>query len=220
MKKRAIGGGLAIALWGTAGFAQMPVFDFAAVMQAITQLEQMRSQLKQMQETHSSFNKLTNMGDIAAVLNRPDIRQAMPKDYEAVRKALLGNDAAAQQRYDQNTLYASASPANSAYDAEIERQKRVTAGTQSVGQGLYDAASKRQAGIEELRRQIGQSEDPKTTMDLQARIAAESLAAQNELTRIQAFKMLADAEERVDLAKQREAALQKIDDRIRARSGQ
>ena len=33
-------------------------------------------------------------------------------------------------------------------------------------------------------------------------------------------KMLADAEERVDLAKQREAALQKIDDRIRARSGQ
>ena len=202
---------------GTAGAQGIPVIDFAAIAQAISQLEQAKSQLSQLQNTHASFNKLTNMGDIAAVLNQPGIRQALPANYDAVKSALLGTTTGAQQFYDQNTLYSSNS--NTAYAAEIERQRRAVAGTQSVGQTLYDAASRRQTGIEELRQQIGQSEDPKTTMDLQARLQVEQLSAQNDLSRIEAFKMLVAAQDKVDLHREKEDVQKQMDDRIQALGG-
>ena len=198
----------------------IPVIDVAAIAQAIQQLQQGMQQLQQLQQTHQSFNKLTSMGDIAAVLNQPGIRQAMPKDFNAVSQALLGQGGTAQQRYDANTLYTSASNANTAYTAEIERQKRVTAGTQSVAQQLYDTTAQRAAGIDQLRQQIGQSEDPKTIMDLQARIASEQLAAQNDLAQIQAFKMLADAEDKVSAQHERELSQQHMDAVIKASRGQ
>ena len=210
-----------VASFAAAAWAQgIPVIDVAAIAQAIQQLQQGLQQLQQLQQTHQSFNKLTNMGDIAAVLNQPGIRQAMPRDFNAVSQALLGQGGTAQQRYDANTLYSSASNANTAYTAEIERQKRLTAGTQSVAQQLYDTTAQRAAGIDQLRQQIGQSEDPKTIMDLQARIASEQLAAQNDLAQIQAFKMLADAEDKVSAQHEKELSQQHMDAVIQAsRSG-
>jgi type IV secretion system protein VirB5 len=206
---------------GAAEAQGIPVFDFAAIAQAIQQLEQAKQQLSQMQSTHNSFNKLTNMGDIAAVLNQPSIRQALPNDYNSVKQALTGTSSGSQSFYDQNTLYSSGTPSasDSAYAAEIERQKRGTAGTQSIAQTFYDAASKRQSGIEQLRQQIGQSEDPKTTMDLQARMAVETLAAQNDLARINALNMLVAAQDKVDLQRSSEQHQQRMDNVIKAYGG-
>ena len=178
--------------------AGIPVIDSAnlvqSVIQAISwiqQLQQMQQQFEQLKQTHASFNKLTSMGDIASVLNRPEIRRALPNDYAAAQAALLGEGAEAHKSGD--GIYVS--PASDYYNAQINKQRDGIAGRKSVGQQLYDAASKRIDGIDVLRKQIGQSEDPKTIADLQARIQTEIAAANTEAVRMQALAMVIRAEE-------------------------
>ena len=78
----------------TATLAQgIPVFDITALTQQIEQLVQLKSQLDTMnqqltqaQQLYGSLNKITNMGDIARLLNDPSIRKALPADF-CVRRA-------------------------------------------------------------------------------------------------------------------------------------
>ena len=207
--------GLAVGLLtsSAAGYAQgVPVIDVAGIAQMIQQLQQMQQQYKQLQDTHNSFNKLTNMGDIAALLNNPDIRKALPGDFNSVQSALMGNTPGASQFYTKDTLYSSTS--GGAYAAEIERQKQANAGAKSVGQTMYDAASQRIEGLETLRKQIGQSEDPKTIADLQARLTMESAAAQQDVIRLQALAMVQSAQDKVELQRRGEATERRLDAEI------
>ena len=182
---------VAIALSANAAAQGIPVIDISSIAQAIQQLQQMQQQFEQLKQTHASFNKLTSMGDIASVLNRPEIRRALPNDYAAAQAALLGEGAEAHKSGD--GIYVS--PASDYYNAQVNKQRDGIAGQKSVGQQLYDAASKRIDGIDMLRKQIGQSEDPKTIADLQARIQTEIAAANTDAVRMQALAMVIRAEE-------------------------
>lgn len=215
MRKHSFGLGLAVGVFVNATLAEaqgVPVIDIAGIAQMIQQLQQMQQQYKQLQDTHNSFNKLTNMGDIAALLNNPDIRRALPADFNAVQSALQGNTPNASQFYNRDTLYSSTS--GGAYTAEIERQRQATAGAKSVGQTMYDAASLRIDGLETLRTQIGQSEDPKTIADLQARLSMETAAAQQDVIRLQALAMVQAAQDKVELQRRGEATEQRLDAEI------
>ena len=182
---------IAIALSANVAAQGIPVIDVSSIAQAIQQLQQMQQQFEQLKQTHASFNKLTSMGDIASVLNRPEIRRALPNDYAAAQAALLGEGAEAHKSGD--GIYVS--PASDYYNAQINKQRDGIAGQKSVGQQLYDAASKRIDGIDMLRKQIGQSEDPKTIAYLQARIQTEIAAANTDAVRMQALAMVIRAEE-------------------------
>ena len=182
---------IAIALSANAAAQGIPVIDVSSIAHAIQQLQQMQQQFEQLKQTHASFNKLTSMGDIASVLNRPEIRRALPNDYAAAQAALLGEGAEAHKSGD--GIYVS--PASDYYNAQINKQRDGIAGQKSVGQQLYDAASKRIDGIDLLRKQIGQSEDPKTIADLQARIQTEIAAANTDTVRMQALAMVIRADE-------------------------
>jgi type IV secretion system protein VirB5 len=192
----------------------IPVIDVSAIAQAIQQLQQMQQQFEQMKQTHASFNKLTSMGDIASILNRPEIRRALPNDFSGARAALLGQGADGLKSSD--GIYVS--PASDYYNAQINKQRDGIAGQKSVGQQLYDAASRRIDGIETLRKQIGQSEDPKTTADLQARIQTEIAAANTDTVRMQALAMVINAEEHQENLRRGQAfeeSLQKQIDALR-----
>ena len=182
---------IAIALSANAAAQGIPVIDVSSIAQAIQQLQQLQQQFEQLKQTHASFNKLTSMGDIASVLNRPEIRRALPNDYAAAQAALLGEGAEAHKSGD--GIYVS--PASDYYNAQINKQRDGIAGQKSVGQQLYDAASKRIDGIDVLRKQIGQSEDPKTIADLQARIQTEIAAANTDAVRMQALAMVIRADQ-------------------------
>jgi type IV secretion system protein VirB5 len=104
----------------------------------------------------------------------------------------------------------------------VNRQRDGIAGQKSIGQQMYDAASKRIDGIDSLRRQISQSEDPKTILDLQARIGTEVAAANTDIVRMQALAMVVRAEEhQEDLrrAQDFEQSLQKQIDALRGPGG-
>jgi type IV secretion system protein VirB5 len=205
-------------LCGTASAQGIPVIDVTAIAQAVQQLQQMRAQLDQLKSTYASFNKLTSMGDIAAILNNPSVRKALPADFEAAQSALLG--LGADDFKSSDDIYVS--PALDYYTAEVNKQRHGLAGQKSVGQRMYDAASQRIDGIDTLRRQIGQSEDPKTIADLQARIGIEIAAANTDVLRMQALAMVVRANEHqaeLRRAQDFEQSLQRQIDTLRGPGG-
>ena len=219
------------ALWFLAlpAAAQIPVIDPAAIAKQIeqiaelrTQIETAKDQLTQLQSLHGSLNKLTNMGDIAALLSNPAVRQALPKDFGQLEAALKGQGAGAlgsraETYARENEVYARTG--DDFYATESRRAQLANAGQTSLAQQVYEAASRRMDGLDELRRQIGQSEDPKTTLDLQARIGSESAHLQNELLKMQALAMLQQAEVQTREQRAREDWDRRIDGNIRALGG-
>ena len=209
--------------------AQIPVIDATGIAKEIeqiaelkNQLETAKNQLTQLQSLHGSLNKLTNMGDIAALLSNPAVRQALPKDFGQLEAALKGQGAGAlgsraEIYARENEVYARTG--DDFYAAETRRAQLANAGQVSVAQQVYEAASRRMDGLEELRRQIGQSEDPKTTLDLQARIGTESAQLQNELLKMQALAMLQQAEVQTREQRAKEDWDRRIDGNIRALGG-
>jgi type IV secretion system protein VirB5 len=206
---------VAMALTTQVSAQGIPVIDVSSIAQAILQLQQMQHQFEQMKQTHMSFNKLTSMGDIATILNRPEIRRALPNDFAAAQAALLGQDADGLKSTDGIFV----NPASDYYNAQINRQRSGIAGQKSVGQRLYDAASKRIDGVEALRKQIGQSEDPKTIADLQARIQTEIAAANTDAVRMQALAMVIRAEQHQEDLRRGQAFEESLQKQINALRG-
>ena len=218
MRRLVTGAVVSAVLYGSASAQGIPVIDVASIAQAIQQLQQMQAQMEQLKQTHASFNKITSMGDIAAILNKPEIRRALPPDFAAAQSALLGQGADAFKSGD--GIYVS--PASDYYNNQVNRQRDGIAGQKSVGQQMYDAASKRIDGIDTLRRQISQADDPKTILDLQARISTEVAAANTDILRMQALAMVVRAEEQqAELRRGQdfEQSLQKQIDTLRGNGG-
>ena len=213
----------ALCLLALPAAAQIPVIDATGIDKQIEQITELKNQLETAKnQLHGSLNKLTNMGDIAALLSNPAVRQALPKDFGQLEAALtghgsgaLGSRAEAYAR--ENEIYARTG--DDFYAAETRRAQLANAGQVSVAQQVYEAASKRMDGLDELRRQIGQSEDPKTTLDLQARIGSESAQLQNELLKMQALHMLQQAEVQTCEQRAKEDWDRRIDGNIRALGG-
>ena len=218
MRRLVIGAVVSAVVSGNASAQGIPVIDVSAIAQAIQQLQQMQAQMDQLKQTHASFNKITSMGDIAAILNKPDVRRALPSDFGAAQSALLGQGAEAFKSGD--GIYVS--PASDYYNIQVNQQRDRLAGQTSIGQQMFDAASKRIDGIDSLRRQISQSEDPKTVLDLQARIGTEIAAANTDILRMQALAMVVRAEEsqaELRRAQDFEQSLQKQIDALRGPGG-
>ena len=189
----------------TASLAQgIPVFDANALTQQLQQLAQLKSQLDtlnqqltQAQQLYGSLNKLTSVGDIAKLLNDPAIRKALPADFASVEKLMSGQGtgaagSSAAEFRSVNSVYSL--PGNDFYSSELKRLGAQNAGSMSIGQQMYDAATQRIDGIDQLRQQIGQSQDPKTTLDLQARLQAESAFLQTDILRMQGLRMVQSAQ--------------------------
>lgn len=206
---------------GGAGAQGMAVIDRTAILRWASQLDAMKEQydkldeqLAQARELHDSLNGLTNMGDVASLLNNPAIRQALPQDFAAIESLLSGNGSgvfgdAASGFLDANSTYQTT--ANDFYSQELERIQNRNAGQMSLGQQMYDAATKRIAGIDQLRQQISSSADAKETADLQARIQAESAFLQTDLLRMQGLQMVQQAQAQVEEQRQAEDWKKRLD---------
>jgi type IV secretion system protein VirB5 len=221
---------VAATVMGTTAFGQgVPVIDAAAIIKQVEQIIEMQKQLQtakdqlsQAEKLFGSMNKLTNMGDIASSLNNPNVRSALGKDFAGVQAALAGQGAngtggMADKYKSENEVYTR--PGEDYYAQASKRAQGANAGQSSVAQATLEAANKRMDGLTELQRQIGQSEDPKTVMDLQARIAVETAQLQNETVRLQALAMLQTVEAQTQEQQNKERYYQKIDENLKSLGG-
>jgi type IV secretion system protein VirB5 len=186
----------------------IPVIDRTAIVKQIESITQLKSQLdtlnqqlQQAEQLYGSLNKITNMADVASLLNDPSIRQALPRDFNAVEglfkgsgTGLFGNSASTF--LESNTTYRT--DADDFYAQELSRVQNQNAGQMSLGQQIYDAATKRIEGIDQLRQQISSAADAKDVADLQARLQAETAFLQTDLLRMQGLQMVQQAQVQVD----------------------
>ncbi|NKL66586.1 P-type DNA transfer protein VirB5 [Rhizobium leguminosarum] len=193
---------------GTAFAQGIPVIDETAIAKQIESITQLKSQLdtlnqqlQQAQQLYASLNKITNMADVAGVLNDPSIRKALPQDFKDIEGLFKGAGtgvfgSSASQFLEQNSTYRT--DANDFYAQELARAQNQNAGQMSLGQQIYDAATKRIDGIDQLRQQISGAADAKDIADLQARLQAETAFLQTDVLRMQALQMVQQAQVQVD----------------------
>lgn len=217
---------IAAALAGlpSAGLAQqgVPVFDAGAIAKHVEQIgklteqiKTMEAQLTQAKQLYESFNKLTDVNDVASLLSSEKFRKHLPKEFGEIEKLVSGGGGSLSgvvDRYlDQNRAY-QGGDANSFYRTELDRIARQTGAKHSIGQSVYDTASKRIDGLEELRQKITGSKDAKDVLDLSARIQAEQALLQNEVLRMQGLAMVQQARGDMDGQRQKERERQLIDE--------
>lgn len=206
---------------GSAGAQGIPVIDQAAlakqlesIAQLKSQLDTLNQQLQQAQQLYGSLNKLTNMADVASVLNDPSIRKALPQDFNAIESLLNGagsgafGDSASKFLQSNSTYQTSA---NDFYAQELSRIQKKNAGQMSLGQQIYDAATKRIDGIDQLRQQIASAGTSKDVADLQARLQAEAAFLQIDVVRMQGLRMVQQAQAQADDQRKGEDWRRRID---------
>ncbi|MEF0941616.1 P-type DNA transfer protein VirB5 [Rhizobium sp. BR 362] len=186
----------------------IPVIDQTAIAKQIESITQLKSQLdalnqqlQQAQQLYGSLNKLTNMADIAGLLNDPSVRKALPQDFSSIESLFKGSGSgvfgnAVSKFLSDNSTYKTS--ANDFYAQELSRLQNRNAGQMSLGQQIYDAATRRIDGIDQLRQQISSASDAKDIADLQARLQAETAFLQTDVLRMQGLRMVQQAQVQVD----------------------
>lgn len=211
-----------LALSAGAGAQGIPVVDKTAILRWASQLDAMKQQyealnqqINQAEQLFGSLNKLTDMADVASLLNQPEIRKALPQDFAAIESLFSGNDSshfgdAASKFIESNSTYQSS--ANDFYAQELERIQKRNAGQMSLGQQIYDTATKRIDGIDQLRQKISSATDAKEIADLQTRIQAESAFLQTDLLRMQGLQMVQQVHVQVEQQRHAEDWKKRMDE--------
>ena len=193
---------------GTASGEGIPVIDRTSILKHMESIAQLKSQLdalhqqiEQAQQLYGSLNKLTDMADVASVLNDPVIRKALPPDFAAIESLFKGDGSgsigqSASKFLEGNSRYRT--DADDYYAKELSRIQNNNAGQMSIGQQIYDVATKRIDGIDELREKISSAGDAKEIADLQARLQAEQAFLQTDVLRMEGLQMLQRTQTRVD----------------------
>ncbi|MBO9112208.1 MULTISPECIES: P-type DNA transfer protein VirB5 [Agrobacterium] len=199
----------------------IPVNDQAAIAKQIESIAQLKSQLDalneqigQARQLYGSLNKLTDMADVAEVLNDPAIRKALPSDFAAIKGLLKGNGTgvfgdSASRFLEGNSTYRT--DADDFYAQELSRLQNKNAGQMSLGEQIYDAATKRINGIDQLRGKISTAGDAKEIADLQARLQAEQAFLQTDVLRMEGLRMVQQAQNQVDEQRKAEDWRQRMD---------
>ena len=199
----------------------IPVNDQAAIAKQIESIAQLKSQLDalneqigQTRQLYGSLNKLTDMADVAEVLNDPAIRKALPSDFAAIEGLLKGNGTgvfgdSASRFLEGNSTYRT--DADDFYAQELSRLQNKNAGQMSLGEQIYDAATKRIDGIDQLRGKISTAGDAKEIADLQARLLAEQAFLQTDVLRMDGLRMVQHAQNQVDEQRKAEDWRQRMD---------
>lgn len=186
----------------------IPVIDNTAILkhmesiaQLKAQLEALETQIAQTDQLLGSLNKISDMASLRTVLDQPAIRNALPEDFAAIEALLSGNGAGEIGRSASSFLESMSTyqtSANDFYAQELSRIQNRNAGQMSLGQQIYDTATRRIAGIEQLKQAISFAYDAKDIADLQARIQAESAFLQTDLLRMQGLSMVQQAQAQIE----------------------
>lgn len=203
----ALAAAIVLSAGGAAGQG-IPVIDQTAILKHIESIAQLKSQLdalhqqiEQAQQLYGSLNKLTDMADVASVLNDPSVRKALPSDFAAIEGLLKGEGTgvfkdSASKFLEGNSTYRT--DADDFYAKELARVQNKNAGQMSLGQQIYNAATKRIDGIDQLREKISTASDAKEIADLQARLQAEQAFLQTDVLRMEGLRMVQQAQNQVD----------------------
>jgi type IV secretion system protein VirB5 len=191
----------------------IPVYDASSFAQLIAQIDAMaddyQKQLEQLDEAVRQSNAMTgsrNMGDVANGLLEQQLREYLPNTWQdtinIINSGNVPNGALGTQSI-YNDLYNDFSPLSGAdlmpsdpasnVAKAIDRRTSTTYAALSASEQAYNNVPLRMQTYNTLLSELNNSDDLKTSVDLQARIAAENGVALNELMRLNAIRIQQDA---------------------------
>ncbi len=204
--------------------AQVPVTDVALNTQTVSNqvaniakyvemIQQYKTQIDQLKQQYDSLNGMRNLGQI---LDNPAFKNYLPTEWQDVYsrvqnggyKGLTGTAALIK---DANQLFDTCKAKTGADKTLCERAASKAAQDKAFAEAAFDKAKGRLSQIEGLMAAINGTSDPKAIAELQARIAAEGAAIQNEQTKMQLFALASQAEDRLIQQQQREKAASNYD---------
>ena len=203
-----------------AAFAQIPVtvtsdvpglqFHLEDITKYVSMIEQMKSQVQQLQQT---YNSLTGSSGIGSLFNESQLEQMLPASWKNVYQSVENGGFSGISGSVSQILASQQQAMSSSVDDNLKtiQQERAqnAAYDKAIGEAGYDMTMQRLNNIEGLTRQIDSETNPKQIMDLQARIQGEQAAIQNEQTKLQLIGMLQQAQQRL-VSAQQDAVAEKL----------
>ena len=211
---------ISVAISPTA-YAQIPVTDSAAISKSVqqqvetmakwkAQYDQMTTSIDQMKAEYQALTGARNLGDI---FNNPQFRDYIPADWQGVYDSVRDGgysvlSGRAAQVYNENKVFDSCQGLSEQRRIQCEAMAVKPSQDKAFALEAYDNAKGRLDQINQLMGEINNTQDPKAIAELQGRIAAEQAAIANEETKFQLYKMVADAEDRVQIQRAREMSME------------
>jgi type IV secretion system protein VirB5 len=207
MKKTICCTAVTLAVLVTSNLASaMPVFDAAALAQAIKQVqawklqfEQMSSQLKQLEAQHAA---MTGSRGLGTILDNPELRTTVPADVAQTFDALRTHGAGGMTAQAVGIRQAS-----KIYDCDNRSGDDFTTCKAFLNSSAQAEAFQRTAmirlnqrmdQINGLQGQINSTNDPKSIAELTARLVAESAQVANDANRLVVLKAMSDSSDRAN----------------------
>lgn len=188
----------------------MPVIDAANVIQAMQTVAQLRMQLEQQFALFRSLNGSRGMGDLFV---NPALQNYFPPNWQSLYAAERNSGYAglSSQGKEFRSLTAVFNCNGKTGDALLvcNHDLNKAAEDEAFGSGAYNAAQQRLAEIQGLTQRINAATDPKAIADLSARLQSESASIENEATKLQLFKMVSDAEDRLIVQQKHELGMKR-----------
>ena len=210
--------------WATTGIANasMPVIDIAAIVQLrqqITdwdeQLQGMRAQLSQLQQTTSALTGPRGMDQL--LRQTPAARNYLPTDWDTLAAMAggvpgadptLANAARAQRAANAILPAAALARLSLPLQSLLLGERDAVAVSEAASRAAYARSSDRFASLSTLIDQIRAARDAKAIAELQSRIESEQAMLANESIKLTALAQATDAARSARELARREAALQ------------
>ena len=208
-RNRWVGAVFVSAAWCAGAHAQgIPVFDAQNVVQAIATVAQLEQEVQQEIQIYQSTVGTRGFG---ALLSNPVVANSLPSNWQSVYTAIqnggyAGLTGSAQALRSASQIYNCED--QTGIDQQVcQRALNKPYQDKAFGQQAYQTELQELNQIQSLAQQIDVTQDPKGVAELQARIQAETTTVGNEMTKLQLFRMLADAEDKLVAEQQSELVL-------------
>lgn len=180
-----------------------PVAIAKQILQYKTQLEQYARQYEQLQQAINQAKAMTGtrlMGNMLNTVLDQDLRRALPADLGSLLDPSSGSFSMSaeevvsilevmQERYDPVKIEDFGENADLPWHKAYSQHSKTTHSTLAASETAYNNTAKRVESYETFLSELNNSEDVKTTADLQARISVENGILTNEMLRMMSLQM-------------------------------
>jgi type IV secretion system protein VirB5 len=180
----------------------IPVYDSFGGAQQIQQVaswaKQLQAMASQYQQLESQFKALTGARGYGNIFNNPLLQQYLPAEWQQVYRqsgSLTGGAQAVRQQI--GDTRSCSMIADTRARASCQAALATPYQSYDVFQNALAIANQKPAQIQSLISAIETTDDPKAIAELQARIAGEQAAMQNEMLKVQLSVQLAEAQNKL-----------------------
>jgi type IV secretion system protein VirB5 len=207
-----------LAASGAARASGIPVIDVANLVQTVQQvmndITEINNQVQQITQLRAQLDSINGVRNLGRIFHNPALTNYVPAEVYTVLNGVNaggygGLSATAKALRDANMVY------NCMDRSGADRVACQAALAQPYQhKGLLQDAMKSAAGrlsqIQALMGQINATNDQKSVQEIQARIGAENALLAHEVSQVQMLQGMADSEERISRARDRERQYQML----------